>query len=194
MTYGYTDVMIDLETLGTSTNSPVIQYGIVLFNIGDMTDAQGSCGNVNLEDRYNDKEDKAGISYDTLRFWLETYDRRAMLSDLFNNSAAGLREVHILTDLEDKFNAECMEGFRVWGNAASFDIAIFKRRFAVFGKDAPFTFRQERCFRTIKKAFSDVPEPAFVGVRHNALDDAIHQARWLSAIYNYAKERGINIT
>lgn len=50
----------------------------------------------------------------------------------------------------------------------------------------PRNFRQNRCFRTLKTLHPGFRrlEPGFQGRRHYALDDAIHQTKWLHRILN----------
>jgi len=50
----------------------------------------------------------------------------------------------------------------------------------------PWDFRQNRCLRTLKNMRPEFMElePEFLGVRHNALDDAMHQTKWLHSILN----------
>lgn len=50
----------------------------------------------------------------------------------------------------------------------------------------PRNFRQNRCFRTLKNLHPDCIrlEPEFQGRRHYALDDAMHQTKWLHSILN----------
>jgi exodeoxyribonuclease VIII len=81
----------------------------------------------------------------------------------------------------------------VWGNGSDFDNVILENAFDRIGVEAPWKFYNNRCFRTMKNQFPVEP-PAREGDLHNALDDAIHQAKHLIeiehiyGIRNYTKE------
>jgi inhibitor of KinA sporulation pathway (predicted exonuclease) len=45
-----------------------------------------------------------------------------------------------------------------------------------FGIERPWKYYKEFCFRTLLKSVPKFDMP-FVGVQHNALDDAVHQAK-----------------
>src|SRR3546814_21157415 len=63
-------------------------------------------------------------------------------------------------------------------NGASFYNVSLASLDRTFGRKVPWPHTADRCFRTLKaigKA-NDVKPPPFLGVPHNALDDALHQA------------------
>jgi hypothetical protein len=68
-----------------------------------------------------------------------------------------------------------------WGNGADFDLVILKSAYEAVGADPPWKYYNHHCYRTLKNlATSKVPNgglPRREGVHHNALDDAIHQAK-----------------
>jgi hypothetical protein len=67
---------------------------------------------------------------------------------------------------------------RIWGNGAAFDNVILRSLYESFGQRAPWSYSQDRCYRTFK-SLPGAPNPetkAIYGVEHNALDDAIGQA------------------
>lgn len=70
---------------------------------------------------------------------------------------------------------------RIWGNGAAFDNVVLGNAYEMTGKRRPWRFWQDRCFRTVKD-LSEVAEPRRKGTHHNALDDALHQARHLIRI------------
>ena len=55
------------------------------------------------------------------------------------------------------------------------------------GMPQPWPFWNNRCFRTVKNIFSQVPAPRH-GIAHHALDDAERQARHLIAIHHHATQ------
>ena len=71
---------------------------------------------------------------------------------------------------------------RIWCNGASFDFPILTAAYEAAGMQAPWPYYNERCYRTMK---GGVPRDAYdkclipPAVAHNALYDAISQARTL---------------
>jgi len=87
----------------------------------------------------------------------------------------------------------------VWGNGATFDISILEAAYRQRGIPIPWAFWNIRDVRTIAAlAWPHVKKDhtEFVGVPHRALDDAKHQARYVSAMWqhlrNADKELGDN--
>jgi hypothetical protein len=72
----------------------------------------------------------------------------------------------------------------IWGNSAAFDCGLLKDAYKACGKEVPWAFYRECCYRTAKNM---VPTLAlsWLGVHHNALDDAISQAYHLQKIYKH---------
>lgn len=80
----------------------------------------------------------------------------------------------------------------LWGNGAAFDNVVLRSLYQDYGRDVPWSFRQDYCYRTIKAMPGLAGEAAFVtraGVHHDALDDARHQAMVL--LHLNAKKPGI---
>ena len=75
------------------------------------------------------------------------------------------------------------DGITIWGNSSSFDNEILRAAYKYCCVDAPWNFREDRDFRTLRALYKEkVPEPTFIGLRHHAKDDAIHEAHWLKLI------------
>jgi len=70
---------------------------------------------------------------------------------------------------------------KVWGNGSNFDIGKLE---TAYGFDhIPWKFWNIRDVRTIcelSKGLVSKNDIEFIGEKHNALDDAIHQARYVS--------------
>ncbi|EPT9828680.1 3'-5' exonuclease, partial [Escherichia coli] len=77
---------------------------------------------------------------------------------------------------------------QVWGNGTSFDNVILRRSYERQGIPCPWRYHNDRDVRTIVELGKTIYFDArtvipFEGVRHNALDDARHQAKYVSAIW-----------
>jgi hypothetical protein len=69
------------------------------------------------------------------------------------------------------------DSLSVWGNGAAADNVWLRSAYGATGIPAPWSFRNDRCYRTIKNLpiCSEI-EFVRIGVFHNALDDAESQA------------------
>ncbi|EPS0161943.1 3'-5' exonuclease, partial [Escherichia coli] len=77
---------------------------------------------------------------------------------------------------------------QVWGNGANFDNVILRRSYERQGIPCPWLYYNDRDVRTIVElgnaiGFDVRMAIPFEGVPHNALDDARHQAKQVSAIW-----------
>ena len=164
--------MVDLETLGTGSNSVVVSVGLVAFNIstGEIL-AELDIG-LNLNQQI-----KTGgvIDGDTLEFHF------AQAPDSIQKMAQ--RKV-----LDVKEGLELISNFikansitTLWGNGATFDNVILRNLYARHLKVFPLGFWTDRDLRTAVDIYNiDVGAVPFVGIRHYCLDDARHQVKLLT--------------
>ncbi|EFC6890758.1 3'-5' exoribonuclease [Escherichia coli] len=76
----------------------------------------------------------------------------------------------------------------VWGNGANFDNTILRRSYERQGIPCPWRYYNDRDVRTIVELGKAIDFDArtaipFEGERHNALDDARYQAKYVSVIW-----------
>lgn len=168
-------LMIDLETLGTSPGAPVLSIGACYFAPETGEIGEKFHQRIDAEDalRY------AKMSGGTFKWWLRQSEeaRRKVTQD------AGLA-----LPAFEAFDQFCRlhgtRDLRPWGNGASFDITILDVSFPrILNREAPWAFWNVRDVRTIKElgevAGNNWTEK-LQGTAHDALDDAIFQARFVS--------------
>ncbi|ENY7427352.1 3'-5' exoribonuclease [Escherichia coli] len=171
-------LMIDLETMGKNPDAPIISIGAIFFDpqTGDMGPEFS---------KTIDLETAGGvIDRDTIKWWLKQSReaQSAILTDEIPLDDALLQ----LREFIDENSGEFF--VRVWGNGASFDNVILRRSYERQGIPCPWRYYNDRDVRTIVElgkaidfdARTDIP---FEGERHNALDDARYQAKYVSAIW-----------
>ncbi len=167
--------MIDLETMGQKGNAAIIAIGAVYFDnngLGDefyvLVDIQ-SCVDIGME-----------IDASTVMWWMKQSDEaRSAFSD--KSSSIFLALDHL---------REFMGSSSVlWGNGSDFDNVILANAYDKLNQQLPWKFWNSRCYRTMKNMFKDV-KMVREGVHHNALSDAITQAKHLVKIVN---EKGIKL-
>ena len=164
--------MIDLETLGTGSNSVVVSVGLVAFNIstGEIL-AELDIG-LNLNQQI-----KTGgvIDGDTLEFHF------AQAPDSIQKMAQ--RKV-----LDVKEGLDLISNFikannitTLWGNGATFDNVILRNLYARHLKVFPLGFWADRDLRTAVDIYNiDARTVPFEGIKHYCLDDARHQVKLLT--------------
>ena len=174
-------LMIDLETMGTNTNVPIVVIGAVFFD-----PQTGEIGPVfyiviSLTDAMNTGAVPDG---GTIEWWLKQSSeaRAAILTDQVKLKDA-------LSQFREFINEYSDEKFvQVWGNGATFDNAILRTSYERLDIPCPWRYHNDRDVRTIVELGKTIDFDArtvipFEGVRHNALDDARHQAKYVSAIW-----------
>lgn len=179
----YVHVMVDLETMGKKHNAPIVAIGAVVFD-----PATGSIGEsfykvVCLESSVNWG---AVIDPSTVRWLKQSSEAR---SAIVNDDAIPLQDA--LLQFREFVSDNVAGGSKkaqVWGNGASFDNSILRSSYDCIAEDYPWEYWNDRDVRTmveLGQAISFDPKTTipFEGSRHNALADAIHQARYVSAIW-----------
>jgi hypothetical protein len=165
------DIMLDLETLGTSANSVILSIGAVRF------DAHGSAIGETFYRRISIDSCLAHgmtVSGRTLLWWIGQSDDARM-------SIAGDDGEDIEVVLKD-LGEFIQEDDRVWGCGAAFDNALLTQAYESVGLQVPWKYYNNRCYRTLKALYFAVERPAFEGIKHHALDDALNQAKHLQVI------------
>ena len=162
-------IMIDLETLGTGVNACVVQIGACDFK-GETIFKR----NISPEDAV---ENGAVIDASTVMWWLAQSEsaRRSILTP-------GASEREAFEELND-YLADADE---VWSHA-TFDFVIVNNVMRRLGIKPKFSFRSARDIRTLNalaKGRVDLSPVERQGTHHDALDDAIYQAQYCTAMLN----------
>ncbi|WP_244581601.1 3'-5' exonuclease, partial [Escherichia coli] len=171
-------LMIDLETMGKNPDAPIISIGAIFFD--------PQTGDMGPEFSKTIDLDTAGgvIDRDTIKWWLKQ-SREAQ-------SATMTDEIPLddaLLQLREFIDENSGEFFvQVWGNGANFDNVILRRSYERQGIPCPWRYCNDRDVRTIVELGKAIDFDArtaipFEGERHNALDDARYQAKYVSAIW-----------
>lgn len=169
--------MLDLETLGTSPRAPIAAIGLVRFDPATgQADPNALYIRVDLRS-YDHLGAQFRVDGATLAWWFRQSPEAIRRTFVGDSMVLG----HALVEVSEFIHG----GDRVWGNGSNFDNVILAHHYDVMCRDRPWSFKDDRCFRTMKSAFSNVQEPPFLGERHDALCDAQHQARWLCEIFRH---------
>lgn len=180
----YTHLMVDMETMGNSPDAPIVSIGAVFFD--------PSTGNTGAE-FYRVVSLESSMSFgmkpdaSTIQWWLKQSSeaRSAILVD----EAMGLREsLELLADFIAENAANGSHTVQLWGNGCSFDNVILRRAYALTETPFAVPFWNDRDVRTMVELGKSVGinprfDIPFEGDMHNALSDARHQVKYVSAIW-----------
>lgn len=182
----YTHLMVDLETMGSGPDAPIVSIGAVYFD--------PSTGNTGAE-FYQVVSLESSMSFgmkpdaSTIQWWLKQSSeaRSAILVD----EAMGLREtLELLADFIAENAANGSHTVQLWGNGCSFDNVILRRAYALTETPFAVPFWNDRDVRTMVELGKSVGinprfDIPFEGDMHNALSDARHQVKYVSAIWQH---------
>ncbi|EOU7233436.1 3'-5' exoribonuclease [Escherichia coli] len=171
-------LMIDLETMGKNPDAPIISIGAIFFDpqTGDMGPEFS---------KTIDLETAGGvIDRDTIKWWLKQSReaQSAIMTDEIPLDDALLQLREFIDENSGEFFVQ------VWGNGANFDNTILRRSYERQGIPCPWRYYNDRDVRTIVEQGKAIDFDArtaipFEGERHNALDDARYQAKYVSVIW-----------
>ena len=158
-------VMIDLETLATSSDAVVVSIGAVKWN-KRIVGGNEFYMVLDLDDQLAKGRKK---SEQTLAWWSQQTPEAQAVFDAPRTSTP---EVLVA------FTEWLGDGnLQIWGNGADFDCVIWGSLFDTFGVKRPGSYSNNRCYRTLKNIMSPSMQlPLRTGTHHNAVDDAAHQA------------------
>jgi len=185
------DIMIDLETLGTTADAVILSIGAVRFDLdaGALFDAPSGPNKFFYTAVELDWQPNRRIDADTLAWWMTQGDaaKRVFIDKDKVVLSTALFNLHKWIDPAPTTMPT------VWSNGADFDLPMLSHAYRAFNMTLPWAPYAARCYRTYK----NLPGARAIklertGQRHNALDDAIDQARHLCAIHQalFGKDQG----
>lgn len=165
-------IMLDTETMGNGSNSPIVSIGAVAFDMKGIHDEFYRV--IGLEEAMS-----TGAEMDppTVLWWMQQ-SKDAIQSTFFQNEEA-VTTKKALKDLGDFITSNDAQG--VWGNGVAFDNVIISNAARRLGIEPIWPFWLDRCYRTVKSINPEIPVAEY-GTAHNALDDAKKQALHLIEI------------
>ena len=189
------DIMTDIETLGTHSDSQIIQIAACAFNIetGEIISQFNECVDI-----CNGEHIK--VTGNTLSWWLKTNSE--LLSEIIkvgNETSKSLKQV--LTDFDNFiYQWDLVENNEIylWGNGILFDNKMIQAQMESVGLKYPIFYRNDRDMRTIvdlackkmgisekelREGFNDDSL-----VAHNAFDDVKYQINIVTKCYRILTE------
>ncbi|EFI6793298.1 exonuclease [Escherichia coli] len=169
---------VDLETMGTNPDAPINSIG------GKFFDPENGEMGPEFSKTIDAKTGGGTVDISTIEWWLAQSSevRSAILVNQIPLDDALLQFREFISEHSDE------KFVQVWGNGATFDNAILRRSYERQEIPCPWRYHNDRDVRTIVELGKTIGFDAgtaipFEGVPHNALDDARHQAKQVSAIW-----------
>lgn len=160
------DLMLDIETLGTSPDTVILSLGVVKFN--PFTEEIGDGIYIKPDVDHQLTLGRA-VDPQTVEWWGQQ-DPAVREETFSDDNRISLEE---FTTSLNKFVAHAP---RIWAQGPCFDIVILENLYRQLGMPAPWPFYVIRDCRTLLKALGDT-RTTDSSVMHNALADCINQAQ-----------------
>jgi hypothetical protein len=162
------NIMLDLETLGTTPGSVVLSIGAVAFDRDEgLGDTYYSVISVASSMKF-------GLTIDaSTLLWWSKQDRAAYQEALSAEHTQLTTTLNSFNNWLDSY-AGTPQTRKLWGNGADFDLTLLLACYRAVDLEAPWKFYNHRCYRTLKALYPEVR--AERSNNHNALDDARNQA------------------
>jgi len=188
--FDWKDVMVDIETLGLSSQAAFVEISLVQFN--RFTGESGLFLKVPIR---LDSLLKAGLKINggTVAWWLRQPDTtRLPLSRTLENGLELEDALHLVAVFLNEIGKDAV----LWGNGARFDLGILANAFEVSGVPLPWKFFKELDVRTVVEVgylFGINPKKTltFEGEPHDSLHDCFHQIKYVSFILRQLKAAGV---
>ena len=170
------DLMVDIETMGKSIGCKVMSIGACKFDIKTGEIGETFHQEINLASCPGFYDDS------TVIWWLGQSDEAR---SKFANNERAASAMSVLADFMNFVDGNS----KVWGNGATFDNSILINLANQLNIPVKWKFWNDRDVRTMVDmgqvvGFDPKKDMPFIGVKHDALADAVHQAKYVSAIYS----------
>lgn len=167
------DIMVDLETLGTSEGSTIFQIAAASFDLttGEIHDE------INLKLNIG-KVDDLQVDGKTLKWWLNTDSD--LLAELIKEGDLTERDMYI----EFAKWVREHESPKLWGNGILFDNAKLQQKMVEHEMRYPIFYRNDRDVRTILDLASTVSGLTEKEIKDSLSDDGGERERAHDAIYD----------
>ncbi len=180
----FTHLMVDLETMGKKPGAPIVSVGAVFFDPASGITGAEYYQVINLE---SSMSFGARPDASTILWWLKQ-SPEARSAIVVDDTVGLVEALEQLLDFIAENAANGSKNVQLWGNGSSFDCSLLEAAFEL--ADTPFpiphwNYRDVRTVVELGKAVGlnaryDIP---FEGDQHNALADARHQVKYVSAIW-----------
>ena len=171
-----TDVMIDLETLATSTDAVILTIGAVRFDPFGSDIKEPAMDSFYVKVDIDSCDELGLVSNDDTIAWWAQQSKEAQAEAFEGDDRVHIREAF------DRLYKFCWGAKRVWSNGAAFDVPICEHVYKKLNKAIPWSFWAVRDVRTAFDLGINPNRPPVLA--HHALQDAWNQAVGIQNVYN----------
>lgn len=168
--YDRKHIMIDCETLSTESTAAILSIGAVVFDKDKVYNELGFYVAI----KKGSAEANGHVSQETIEWWsTQPFEvREALFNDpnAISFKEALLKFRSYIFAMRDKVGP-----LYIWSNGSNADIVWLNNAFKRIGKNPPWFYTNEMCFRTLKKLYPGITENK-KATAHHALQDAKDQA------------------
>lgn len=169
-------LMVDIETMGNTSNSAILSIGAVEFDIETGETGRAFMTPASLK---SSLELGLTVDADTIMWWLKQSEEARMILNMSDDMRFTISSALI------GFSEFCTKDYQIWGNSARFDLGILQDAYNKLKMDIPWDFRKERDVRTLVSFNEEIKKnTVFEGVAHSPVDDCRHQIKYCSEIWN----------
>jgi hypothetical protein len=173
---------IDNETLGLGTNSVILQVAVVAFNPWVPSLSARLNLHINIQSQIDMGRD---IDGSTLLWWMGQSDETRGIQ--MKGQRGALRPSVAAAKIRDFIKMHAAPNALIWGDRIV-DMDNITTLMKQSGVVCPWQYSEEREYRNLWNTFPDVEKLEFVGIKHNAIDDAVNTAY---QIINIITSKGI---
>lgn len=183
------DIMVDLETLGTKSDSTIIQISAIAFDIktGEYFDTFNQIADISKNTL------PLKVTGSTLQWWVNT--NKELFADILNGGHVSSEQVlRNFNDWITSLHLAGVENIFLWGNGILFDNVMIRHQFENVDFEYPIFYRNDRDLRTLVELASiklGVTEKALREkhynqdlIAHDAFNDVKNQINLAVACFN----------
>jgi len=174
------EIMVDIETLGTDSNSVIVSISAVAFDIANGKVGETFEVGIDILEQalHGGMVDNGTIA------WWSTQSKEAkktltkISSQPVEQALSGFNKWLVDTVSVD------LKDVKLWGNGSGFDNVIIRNLYRRSNIDFVLPYWCDNDVRTlVTLANIDTRDYTFEGVKHNGIDDCKHQIRYCSDAY-----------
>ncbi|TXE33228.1 3'-5' exoribonuclease [Serratia marcescens] len=184
-------IMLDLETMDKTPTAAIAAIGAVAFDLTTGTLGKQFYQRVDIE---SSQQRGGTIGADTVKWWLRqpAEARSEVVADNAVSIEYALHEFACFITRNTPYQLLSPPTrnpqVRIWAQGTDFDLPIITSAMQRINMQVPWDYWSVSDARTITTAAKehgiDLLAVPFVGEKHHALDDAIHQAKTVMYIWN----------
>lgn len=191
----FKDLMIDLETLGTNVDAPIISIGARFFDLETKTKGPHFYQVFDVADQIDSKTRFANAS--TIKWWMSQQDAA---KNVFKDNAAPTQLVlkafaeWVLEIGKASKKSKASKSVNAWGNGSSFDVTLMETLFNDYNVPCPWMYHNIMDLRTFRRFVGMGAKIEKTGVNHNALDDVNSQIDYMFSVYSPAPQKRASLS